>query len=133
GHLGNILARTHMLAFIFCHKSKKLRPNNTRPSPVANPNLNSGESIRLPTISRYDIFSVFMQDIVNEGVDRLSDFRTDKRVLVLSALAIPVGIISAAIAKALLWLIAVVTNISFFHRFSASASVPQDHHLGLWV
>jgi CIC family chloride channel protein len=47
----------------------------------------------------------------------LRDFRTNSRMLVLVALAIPVGAISAVVAKALLWLIAELTNIVFFQRF----------------
>src|SRR5438552_16994916 len=35
----------------------------------------------------------------------LGDFRTDSRMLVLIGLALPVGAISAVVAKALLWLI----------------------------
>ena len=65
--------------------------------------------------------------------DSLADFRTDKRVLLLAALAVPIGAIGAVVAKALLWLIAVITNLAFFHRLTASATVPQDHHLGYWV
>ena len=65
--------------------------------------------------------------------DVLSDFRTDKRVLFLSLLAIPIGVISAGVAKALLWLIALITNLAFFQRFSVEAITPQQHHLGWWV
>jgi H+/Cl- antiporter ClcA/CBS domain-containing protein len=68
-----------------------------------------------------------------EMPDRLSDFRTDKRVLLLSALALPIGAISALVAKALLWLIALITNLAFFHRVSSSPVLPQNHHLGYWV
>jgi H+/Cl- antiporter ClcA len=63
----------------------------------------------------------------------LGDFRTDARMLVLSALAIPVGLISALLAKALLWLIAEITNIVFFQRFSSQFETLQHHHLGAWV
>jgi CIC family chloride channel protein len=63
----------------------------------------------------------------------LSDFRADKRMLLLAALALPVGVISAVVAKALLWLIALITNLAFFGRFSLSAVTPQEHHLGFWV
>ncbi len=63
----------------------------------------------------------------------LGDFRTDRRMLVLSVLAVPVGLLSAFVAKGLLWLIAAVTNVAFFHRLSAAPSLPQDHHLGWWV
>ena len=69
----------------------------------------------------------------NESGDRLADFRTDKRVVLLSALAVPIGLISAVVAKALLWLIAVITNLAFFLRFSSITALPQGHHLGWWV
>ena len=65
--------------------------------------------------------------------DSLSDFTTDLRVLLLSALALVIGVISAFVAYALVWLIAVITNLAFFHRFSAAPATPQDAHLGLWV
>lgn len=65
--------------------------------------------------------------------DLLADFRTDRRVLMLSALAVPIGLISAFVAKALLWLIAVITNLALFHRWSAATVEAQDHTLGLWV
>ena len=65
--------------------------------------------------------------------EELGDFRTDKRVLVLSALAVPAGIISAGVAKVLLWLIAVVTNLAFFHRWSSAGTLAGQHHLGWWV
>jgi chloride channel protein, CIC family len=64
---------------------------------------------------------------------QLADFRTDHRVLVLSALALPIGAISAGVAKVLLWLIAVFTNLSFFGRFSGAEATPQQHHLGVFV
>jgi H+/Cl- antiporter ClcA/predicted transcriptional regulator len=63
----------------------------------------------------------------------LGDFRTDGRMLLLVALALPVGIISALVAKALLWLIAEITNIVFFQRFSPELGSLQHHHLGAWV
>jgi chloride channel protein, CIC family len=63
----------------------------------------------------------------------LSDFTTDFRVLFLSALALIIGAASAVVAYGLVWLIAVITNLSFFHRFSAAPASPQDAHLGLWV
>jgi chloride channel protein, CIC family len=63
----------------------------------------------------------------------LSDFRTDKRMLFLCLLSAPIGAISAVVAKALLWLIAVITNLAFFQRFSVSPVLPQQSHLGGWV
>jgi CIC family chloride channel protein len=69
----------------------------------------------------------------NGKTDLLSDFRADKRMLLLSLMALPIGTLSAVVAKALLWLIALITNLSFFHRWSTAAVLPQDHHLGYWV
>jgi H+/Cl- antiporter ClcA len=65
--------------------------------------------------------------------DYLADFRTDKRMLLLAAMAVPIGAISALVAKALVWLIAVVTNLSFFLRLSPAPVTPQENHLGYWV
>lgn len=64
--------------------------------------------------------------------DLLADFSTNRRVLLLCALALPIGAIGAVVAKVLLWLIAVFTNAAFFLRFSAEPVVLQDHHLGAW-
>jgi len=68
-----------------------------------------------------------------EPNDSLSDFRTDKRMLLLAALAVPIGAISALVAKGLLWLIALITNLSFFGRFSSHPALLREHHLGWWV
>lgn len=69
----------------------------------------------------------------SKTADRLADFRTDKRVLLLSLLALPIGALGAVVAKALLWLIAVLTNAAFFHRFSAANVSLQEQHLGFGV
>lgn len=66
------------------------------------------------------------------GIDRLSDFSTDTRVLLLCALALPIGAIGALVAKALLWLIAVITNAAFFLSWSSAPSTPDASHLG-WL
>ncbi len=65
--------------------------------------------------------------------DALADFSTDRRVLLLSAMALAIGAIGAVVAYALIWLIAAITNLAFYHRLSASPAIPQGHHLGLWV
>jgi CIC family chloride channel protein len=65
--------------------------------------------------------------------DELSDFSTNHRVLLLSALAVVIGGISSLVAWALIWLIAAITNLAFYHRLSAAPVVPQGHHLGYWV
>ena len=44
--------------------------------------------------------------------DRLADFTRDNRILLLSLMAVVVGAISGVVAKALVWLIAVFTNLT---------------------
>ena len=44
-----------------------------------------------------------------------------------------IGVVSALVAWTLIWLIAVITNLVFFHRLSDSNMTPIDAHLGLWV
>lgn len=63
----------------------------------------------------------------------LGDFQTDRRVLLLTVLAVPIGAIGAVVAKVLLWLIAVMTNAAFFGRFSSVAVEAQNNRLGPWV
>jgi H+/Cl- antiporter ClcA len=65
--------------------------------------------------------------------DRLADFTRDKRILVLSLMALIVGAISAIVAYVLVWLIAVITNISFYQSFSAVFQSPEKNHLGYLV
>jgi H+/Cl- antiporter ClcA len=65
--------------------------------------------------------------------DRLADFTRDKRILLLSLMALVVGALSAVVAKALVWLIAVFTNLTFFQRFSSDFISPTNHHLGILV
>jgi CIC family chloride channel protein len=64
--------------------------------------------------------------------DRLADFSTDRRVLLLAALALPIGVIGAFVAKALIWLIAVFTNAAFFLRLSSEPVTLQGHAFGWW-
>ena len=62
--------------------------------------------------------------------DRLADFTRDKRILLLSLMAVVIGAISALVAKALVWLIAIITNLTFYQRFSSDFISPTNHHLG---
>lgn len=63
----------------------------------------------------------------------LADFRVDQRILLITVLAVPVGIIAAIVAKVLLWLIALITNLAFFQQLSTLPAYPQLHHLGAVV
>ncbi len=57
----------------------------------------------------------------------------DRRVMLLSGLAIGLGICAAGVAQLLVHLIGLATNISFYGKFSTEFSSPADHHLGAWV
>ena len=60
----------------------------------------------------------------------LGDFTANARLLLLSSVAIIIGIISAYVAVALLSLINLFTNLFFFQRFSIAAASPAMHMLG---
>ena len=65
--------------------------------------------------------------------DELADFSTDRRVLVLSGLAVAIGAIAAPVAYALVWLIAVITNLAYYQRLSAHFVSPAGNRLGAWA
>ena len=65
--------------------------------------------------------------------DELADFSTDRRVLVLSGLAGGIGVAAALVAYALVWLIAVITNLAYYQRFSSHFVSPAGNHLGGWA
>lgn len=71
-----------------------------------------------------------MTETAERVEDRLADFTRDKRMLLLSLMAVVIGAISALVAKALVWLIAVFTNLTFYQRFSSDFISPSNHHLG---
>src|SRR5437667_10827122 len=65
--------------------------------------------------------------------DRLGDYSTDRRILLLTAMAALVGVISAFVALALVRLIGLFTNLAYFHRFDTSFASPAGNTLGLWA
>ena len=63
----------------------------------------------------------------------LRDFTAGPRLLLIALFAIVVGVISAFVAKALLALIGLFTNLFFFQRVSTALVTPDTAHLGAWV
>ncbi len=63
----------------------------------------------------------------------LRDFTVDRRVWLISALAIIVGIGGAALAVLLLRAIAFFTNLFYYHRFSLAMVGPAGSPLGYWM
>ena len=64
---------------------------------------------------------------------RLGDFTATRRLLILSAIAVGLGLIGAVIAVALLDLIALSTNLFFHRRLSIAPASPVSHDLGRWA
>ncbi|MGH8328254.1 MAG: hypothetical protein ACRET2_16000, partial [Steroidobacteraceae bacterium] len=62
--------------------------------------------------------------------DTLRDFTADRRLLVLSAMAIVTGSFGAGSAWVLLKLIALVTNFAYFHVYSTATSYLSHAKLG---
>ena len=65
--------------------------------------------------------------------DRLADFTRDTRILILTGMALAIGVASALIAVVLVRLIALVTNLAFYGRLSFADATPADSALGYWV
>ena len=65
--------------------------------------------------------------------DSLGDFTADRRLLLLSGIAIVLGVISSYLAVGLLRLIAFFTNVFFYQRLSFAPASPANHMLGALV
>jgi H+/Cl- antiporter ClcA len=65
------------------------------------------------------------------GGPPVGDFTTTRRVIPIAVLAVVIGVASAFVALALLRLIALFTNLFFFHRWSIAAASPAEHALGV--
>src|SRR2546430_2082975 len=61
----------------------------------------------------------------------LGDFTATPRVIPIALLAIAIGVLAAFVAWGLLELIAVMTNLMYYQRFSDAASSPAHHALGV--
>lgn len=55
-----------------------------------------------------------------------------KRLLYIAMLAVLIAFLISIIARLLVYLINLITNIAFFHRLSAAAASPAANHYGLW-
>lgn len=70
---------------------------------------------------------------LNQALVPVERSAIDHRVVVLCGICIVLGVVAAFVAKALFLLIALITNLSFFHRVSVANVMPADAPLGLWV
>ncbi|WP_240432848.1 chloride channel protein [Taibaiella koreensis] len=68
-----------------------------------------------------------------DSADTDKRFFQKKRLLQLSLAAVFVAVLVSLVAKVLIYLINLVTNIAFFGSFSLAAHSPAGNHLGWWV
>src|SRR6185369_1997118 len=61
------------------------------------------------------------------------DFTVTPRVLLMSLLAIAIGLLSTGVAFVLLRLISLFTNVFYFQRWSTAASSPAQSTLGVYA
>ena len=57
----------------------------------------------------------------------------NKRLLIISGLAVAIAACISLVARVLVNLIDLITNISFYGKFSGEAASPADNSLGYWV
>ncbi len=70
----------------------------------------------------------------HRGVDQLGDFTTvDRRLFLISGLALMVGTVSAFVAVALLYLIGFFTNLFYYGRISTACVSPAANSLGAYA
>jgi len=77
--------------------------------------------------------SPLLNDLENGPVEHQNNGALKKRLLLISGLSICVAIAVSVIARLLVWLINIITNISFYCTFSTSFHSPSANHLGVWV
>ena len=71
-----------------------------------------------------------LQTNTSPASEQLGDFTVTPRVLILSVLAIAIGLLSTLVAVALLKLINLFTNMFYFHRWSTALASPAHNTLG---
>lgn len=67
----------------------------------------------------------------DEETGRLGDFTTTPRMILISILAVSIGVLSAFIALLLLRLIGLFTNLFFFQRWDTTLVSPTSNRLGV--
>src|SRR5581483_2722960 len=83
------------------------------------------------TASAQDLHGAIPAMTVTGG--RLADFVVDRRMLLITALALPIGALSAGAAWCLLKLIGLVTNLVFYQRWAYGLVAPGAQHHPWWL
>jgi CBS domain-containing protein len=71
-----------------------------------------------------------MHKTEREVAEGLGDFTATPRLLTISLFAVGIGVVGAYVARGLLTLIGLFTNLFFFQRFSTALVTPVGHTLG---
>jgi chloride channel protein, CIC family len=87
------------------------------------------QGLRLVT-ERQRSYGIYMGSHSSSS-SRLGDFSADTRLLLLTPMAALVGLISALIAYALVWLIGAITNLAYYQQLSPHLVSPAGNRLGL--
>ncbi len=74
-----------------------------------------------------------LADSINVHEEVAQEFYNKRRLITISLLGILVAVVISFIAKMLVYLINIISNLSFFHSFSLANSSPANNHLGLTV
>jgi H+/Cl- antiporter ClcA len=61
-------------------------------------------------------------------LDHLGDFTTTRRTVLIAAIALPIGALSAGVAWCLLRLVGLITNLVFYERFDTALVAPGGGH-----
>src|ERR1700740_2131026 len=73
-----------------------------------------------------------LDEITQNGAS--ADLQASKKRLVYTALlAVVIGVLVSFLAKLLVYLIDLVTNLAFFHRISIAPASPADNAYGIFV
>src|SRR5262245_41347431 len=91
--------------------------------------MHSSNGHRDPSLPQDDVLGV---DLRQTGRERqLGDFTVPPYLAKIAALAVVVGVVSSFVALALLALIAIITNLVYYHRWSAEMVSPAANTLGV--
>jgi len=77
--------------------------------------------------------SVSLEENFAPAVNETKNYSDKKRLLYISMLAVGIAAVISGVAKLLVYLINLCTNLSFHHQFSFAASSPATNTYGLWV
>ncbi|GAA4746575.1 chloride channel protein [Flavisolibacter ginsenosidimutans] len=77
--------------------------------------------------------SVSLEENFAPTLNEAKNHSDKKRLLYISMLAVGIAAVISGVAKLLVYLINLCTNLSFHHQFSFAASSPATNNYGLWV